>query len=245
MFDQDADRTLPPTERRRREARSRGEVARSPELTSAITLLAGSALIWWLAPGWATSLAELMRDSLRTPPTSVMNVAFVAVLTQRIGQLFATILLTAGLIICVTALAANITQTGWIWMPTAIVPRWRFRGLLSWERCLESTGWVLRLCLLASVVWFFTSSRQSQFLALSIGDPAVMLIRSAQLIGELCVQLSACLVLLALVDYGFRFWRHEQGLKMTIEEIRREQQDDQVDPRIKQRRAEAINRIEV
>ena len=234
MFDQDADRTLPPTERRRREARSRGEVARSPELTSAITLLAGSALIWWLAPGWATSLAELMRDSLRTPPTSVMNVAFVAVLTQRIGQLFATILLTAGLIICVTALAANITQTGWIWMPTAIVPRWRFRGLLSWERCL-----------LASVVWFFTSSRQSQFLALSIGDPAVMLIRSAQLIGELCVQLSACLVLLALVDSGFRFWRHEQGLTMTIEERRREQQDDQVDPRIKQRRAEAINRIEV
>ena len=72
-----------------------------------------------------------------------------------------------------------------------------------------------------------------------------MLIRSAQLIGELCVQLSACLVLLALVDYGFRFWRHEQGLKMTIEERRREQQDDQVDPRIKQRRAEAINRIEV
>ena len=245
MFDQDADRTLPPTERRRREARSRGEVARSPELTSAVTLLAASAVIWWLAPGWATSLVELMRDSLRTPPTTVVNVPFVAVLTQRIGQLLATVLLTAGLIVCVTALAANIAQTGWIWMPTAIVPRWRFRGLVSWERCLESTGWIVRMCLLASVVWFFTSSRQSQFLALALGEPPVILIRSAQLIGELCIQLAACLLLFAVVDYGFRFWRHEQGLKMTIEERRREQQDDQVDPRIRQRRAEAINRIDV
>ncbi|MEI8020233.1 MAG: EscU/YscU/HrcU family type III secretion system export apparatus switch protein, partial [Schlesneria sp.] len=169
MFDQDADRTLPPTERRRREARSRGEVARSPELTSALILLAGSAVIWWLAPGWATSLADLMRDSLRTPQTSVLNVTFVAILTQRIGQLLATILLTAGLVVCVTALVANIAQTGWIWIPTAVRPRWRFRGLISSERCLDSTGWILRLGMLASVVWFFASSRQSQFLALSLG----------------------------------------------------------------------------
>ncbi len=245
MFDQDADRTLPPTERRRREARSRGEVARSPELTSAVILLAASAVIWWLAPGWATSLAELMRDSLRTPQSSDVNLPIVSVLTQRVGQLLATILLTAGLLVCVTALTANIAQTGWIWMPAAIMPRWRFRGLISSERCLDSTGWILRLCVLASVVWFFTSNRQSQFLALALGDPAVMFVRSAQLIGELCVQLSACLVFLAIVDYGIRFWRHEQRLKMTLEERRREQLDDQVDPRIKQRRAEDINRIEV
>jgi flagellar biosynthesis protein FlhB len=245
MFDQDADRTLPPTERRRRDARSRGEVAQSSELTAAITLLAGSAVIGWLAPGWATSLVELMRDSLRTPQTSIATVPFVTVLSQRIGQLFGTILLSAGLIVCVSALAANIVQTGWIWMPTAIAPRWRFRGLFSWERCLESTGWILRLCLLVSVAWIFASNRQSRFLTLSVGDPAAMLIRSAQLIGELCVQLAGCMVLLAVFDYGFRFWRHEQGLKMTVEERRREQLDDQVDPRIKQRRAEAIDRIEV
>ena len=245
MFDQDADRTLPPTERRRREARSRGEVARSPELTSAVTLLAASAVIWWLAPAWATSLVELMRDSLRTPQTSVVNVPYIAVVTLRIGQLLATILLTAGLIVCAIALTANIAQSGWIWMPTAIMPRLRFRGLISSERCLDSTGWILRLCLLTSVVWFFTSNRQSQFLALALGDPAVMFVRSTQLISELCIQLSVCLVLLAVVDYGIRFWCHEQRLKMTAEERRREQLDDQIDPRIKQRRAEAINRIEV
>ncbi len=236
MFDQDADRTLPPTERHRREARSRGEVARSPELTSAIILLAGSAVIWWFASGWAASLVELMRDSLRSPQTSGMTIPFVTVLTQRIAQFFTPILLTAGLVVCVSALAANIAQTGWIWMPTAIMPRWRFRGLISWQRCLESTGGILRLCLLASVVWFFASSRQSQLLSLALGEPAVMFVRSAELIGELCIQLSTCLVLLAVVDYGFRFWQHEQRLKMTVEERRREQQDDQVDPRIKQRR---------
>ncbi len=244
MFDQDADRTLPPTERHRREARSRGEVARSPELTSAITMLAGSAIIWWLAPGWAFQLAELMRDSLKTPQTSGLSIPFVTVLTQRIGQVFATILLTGGVIVCATALIANITQTGWIWMPAAIAPRWRFRAPVSWERCLESAGWILRLCLLTCVVWFFVSSRQSQFLALAVSEPTVMFVRSAHLIGELCLQLSTCLVLLAVVDYGFRFWQHEQRLKMTVEERRREQLDDQVDPRIKQRRAEVVDRIQ-
>ena len=244
MFDQDADRTLPPTERHRREARLRGEVARSPEFASAITLLAGSALLCWLAPGWATQLAELTRESLRTPQTSGLSIPFVTVLTQRIGQVLGTIGLVASVVVCASVLVANVAQAGWIWMPAAIAPRWRFRGLTSWERCLESAGWILRTLLVTCVGWFFVSSRQSQLLALAMGEPTVIFVRSAQLIGELFLQLSIGLLVFAVVDYGFRFWQHEQRLKMTVEERRREQLDDQVDPRIKQRRAEAVNRIQ-
>ena len=237
----DADRTLPPTERRRREARSRGEVARSAELTSAVTLLGASTVFWWLAPSWAAEIVGLIRDALTTTPTLSLTGSEIAILTRQMGQVFATILLPAGLVVFTGGFIANLTQIGWIWTPSALAPRFRPKRLFSWERCSESAGLMLRLGLLFGLTWWFVCSRLRQLFSLGSGEPAAMFVSMARLLGELCVQLSICLVLLAIIDYGFRYWRHEQRLKMTLEERRREQKEDDVDPRIKQRRA-AIGR---
>lgn len=57
-----------------------------------------------------------------------------------------------------------------------------------------------------------------------------------QLLGDLALQLSLIALGLALIDYGYRYWRHEQSLRMTVEELRRELQDENVAPEIKRRR---------
>ena len=63
-----------------------------------------------------------------------------------------------------------------------------------------------------------------------------------------CLKIGAALLVLALLDYGFQWWKHEQDLRMTTQEMREELKTLQGDPQIAARRKAvqrqlALNRI--
>jgi len=242
LNDDFADRTLPPTERHRRESRSRGEVARSTELTSAVILLSVSCLFWFLSPTSATGLVGLMRNALTAPPMTSLSIDVAAEMAQSAARLAATVVWPILLVLVLSGLAGNLTQTGWLWTPAKISPRFRFGGMVSWDLTAKGTGTMLRLCVVVGVTMRFLMIHDWQLRSIGTGEPVSMLVQLARMLGELSIQLSLSLVLLALIDYGYQFWRHEQRLKMTVEERRREQQDEAIDPRIRQRRTVANRR---
>ena len=236
MFDDDlGDRTLPPTERRRREARQQGDVARSPQLTSALVLFAVSCLFLWLTPASISPLVTLVRRGLTSPPAIHLTIGSTTDLLLGAIRVFATILWPFGLILVLSGLVANLTQVGWLWIPAAVVPRMRRARWISWDRVAEALGFVVRLTVLAGITWRFILVHDWQLQFLGLNETGMLLIQPFLLLGQLCVQLSLSVVALALVDYGYRYWRHEQRLKMTVEERRREQRDDAVDSRTKKR----------
>ena len=62
------------------------------------------------------------------------------------------------------------------------------------------------------------------------------------------LKIAGALVLLALLDYGFQWWKHEQDLKMTPQEIREELKNLEGNPQVVARRRQvqrqlALNRI--
>ena len=63
-----------------------------------------------------------------------------------------------------------------------------------------------------------------------------------------CLKIGVALLVLALLDYGFQWWKHEQDLRMTTQEMREELKTLQGDPQIAARRKAvqrqlALNRI--
>ena len=60
MAEEDGDKTEAPTPKRRQEARSKGQIARSPDLTSATILLGMVLLISWFGGGIMTALKSVM-----------------------------------------------------------------------------------------------------------------------------------------------------------------------------------------
>ena len=238
MFSPDsADRTLPPTERRRREARARGDVVRSGEFTTAVTLLAISLTFRWLAPALSAEIGSFTQRALKAGPVLSATVPDMTQLIRQSGHSLMLLIAPLILVALIATALANLIQTGWVWVPALAIPQGRLRTLLSWDRFANTVGVTLRLGLLATVAWYFLLSRFSQVLALGQGEFSTLLMTSTNLIGELLIQLSVCLIVIASADYLFQFWRREQRLKMTIEERRQEQKDDQIDPELKRRRA--------
>ena len=248
------ERTQPPTERRRREARARGAVARSTDLVAALVLLAAMAALWWLGPGVARHLAGTMRDGLSSAPALPITIEVAASTLTFVAQRLA---LAAGpllLIVVGAAALSSLMQTGFLWTPSLALPTWErldpANGLGRW---MSLSTWVamamglIKLATLLVVLMAFARVRLSRWEAFTTSEPEEMLSLLARSLGELGLLLALTLFGLALLDYGFQFWRHEQSLLMTVEEVRREQREESLDPRLKRRRddlaAAAVSRV--
>jgi flagellar biosynthesis protein FlhB len=232
----DADRALPPTERHRRQAKARGLIPRSAELTAAATLFLASCYIFWTAPEWANTLAGLMKKTLSSQPRTSMNIAFGVELLQTTSRNLVSILWPVFLVLVIGGLTANLIQTGWLWIPSMASPRFRPNSIVSRNKLAESLARLIRLGILAVVTYRFFAHHQWHFRSIASTETFSMMTLTENLVTDLCIQLSLCLLIFAFVDYGVRYWQNEQSLKMTIEERRREHREEEIDSRFKHRK---------
>ena len=72
------DRTQPPSKRRRQLAREQGQVAHSPELTSAAGWLAAVVLLGVMGDDLVLGMIKLVSGSLTNPPVASVDPAWVA-----------------------------------------------------------------------------------------------------------------------------------------------------------------------
>lgn len=240
------DRTQRPTERRRREARARGDVARSADVVSSLVLLASSAGLWWLGPSLQTHLARLMASTLSTAPPSSLNTAQVAAQLTDVALQLSITALPLLLLIVFSAALSNLLQTGFLWVPIAVTPQLeRVNPATGFGRLGTMNAWLgplwgfLKLVVLCGTLIAYIQTNLATSGPLVQGTPLALFSRSAQLLGGLAVNLSLVLLALAIANYAYHFWRNERQLMMTIEEVRREQREDEVDPQLKQRRQAA------
>jgi flagellar biosynthesis protein FlhB len=185
----------------------------------------------------------LLRDGLSPQIRMTTTVADVTSLLTAICE---RLLLTAVpilLIVIAVAALANLIQTGFLWVPRALTARFErvdpSRGLSRWLS-MDSwvgLGWAItKLMVLVAASGAFARMRLSSAGRLIQAEPPELLSLFARLLCELGLLLSLTLVGLALLDYGYQFWRHERTLMMTVEELRREQREAEGDPRLKRAR---------
>ncbi len=229
--DTELSRTEPPSAKRLREARSRGDVPRSAEWSGWLLLLAGAAALAWLAPQIIAALRELFAstlgnaarplDSLPTAPVF----ALVRELLLLLGALFAA------------ALVAPLLLSGWVYAPAAA--RADFSRLL--RRILTADAWfagalgMLKLVLAGSALAWAVSAGWRDWQALVLADPAAGLARAADWVGRGLIVLVAALALVAVLDAGWRWWRYLRRHAMSWREVLAEAREYEVAPELRAR----------
>jgi flagellar biosynthetic protein FlhB len=237
------ERTEKATPRRREKARRRGQVARSTELNSTVVLLAGISLL--LIGGgpmaeqlgrntsYLLSQAHLLRaDNLQG--ARVLLKGNLIVMLHGLGPLLAAIL--------VAGLAGNVLQVGFQVNTEALEFRGdrinpitgmkRFfnkRALFELIKNLLKIG-LISLLGFAVLKGSFDELLETALLPL-VGATGVGRMAFARLMYVLL----GFLVLLALLDWAFQKWQHEESIKMTRAETRQELKDTEGDPQVKAR----------
>ncbi len=60
--------------------------------------------------------------------------------------------------------------------------------------------------------------------------------------GVAAADVGAVRLVIGAADYGFHWWRHEQNLKMTKEEVKQEQKEENGDPHVRSAAAAVMQR---
>jgi type III secretion protein U len=227
------DRTEQPTPKRLREARRRGEVAQSRELTGAAALVGGLGGLAAVAPDAARELARLLASSLgsatagTTDPLAALHGGAAIVLRLTLAPALAA--LVAGV------LSATL-QSGFAFSPEALRPRAErldpvrgLRRLVSPSHLAAVALGVVKAAVLVATACLWLASAARALAGLARLEPRAIW-AALPLLRNLAVRLVAVFVLFALVDYALARRRHLRALRMSKDEVRREHKEDEGDP---------------
>ncbi|MGB2987068.1 MAG: flagellar biosynthesis protein FlhB [Phycisphaerae bacterium] len=234
------DKTEPPTPRRRREARTKGQVARSQDLTAAVLILSGFLALSLVGPMIWHSLLAITRSALTAESVTRLDnvLPFAGAVAVETFKRLAPFLL----ILFFAMLVALLCQVGFLFTWQPLMPSLSKINPLSGIKRLFSIRSVMLAVvnfgklLVVSLVAYLTLSGSAAAIvyAFTFGFQDVFRLGSS-LMFRLGMRLSAALLILALLDLAWQRYRHERDLRMTKEEVKDELRSMEGSPEIKRR----------
>jgi len=236
------ERTEEPSQRRLQEARERGQVPRSRELTNIAAMMGGSAAIVAIGGSVCARLTQMMRQGLSIGENSLRNTdAMGGALGDACMSALLALLPVFGALVGLVLLA-SVLLGGWNFSPKALAPNFsRLSPLAGLKRVfglhgLSELGKALLKCLVVGgvcagiVSWLF-----GDVLALGRMAPGAAVGRGAALLSWAFVWLCASLGLVAMVDVPLQLFQFKRELRMTRQELRDESKELDGRPETKQR----------
>ncbi len=249
MADDMGEKTEDPTPRKIEDARERGQVAKSTDLSAAIDLLGGALLLTIFGAALARASIEVMRRGLdglngTLTPSQVGAVIREALLGPAVAMAPILVLLVPVVII------GHFVQYGPLFTTDALMPKLErldpikgLGNLLSRKNLVKGLLNIIKLGIVIWVGWTYMSSAIDQVSSL----PVLQVREAFAMIGMLCLKLLAWLLALFLflgvADYMFQRWQLMQDLRMTKQEVQDERRSMEGDPLVKGRRMQLMRQI--
>lgn len=235
-------KTEPPTEKRKSEAKNKGQFAKAPEISMTLTLLAGLLCMIFLAPSKAAQLRNFTKSIFENLNSIYLNQEGAAfVLSESYWQIFTIVW---PLLFCcfIAALISEGTQTGFSFTPGAMTPKLNKLNPISGAKKIFGIKGLktffidfLKFCALGSVVWFVLLI----FIDHPIFYAPIPIQHVLQFIYKLFLVMFAIVVLflliIAVIHFIIKKKEHEEELKMTKQEVKDERSSKEIDPEIKKK----------
>ncbi|WP_042199179.1 flagellar biosynthesis protein FlhB [Paenibacillus camerounensis] len=234
------DKTEKPTGKRRSDARKKGQVAKSAELSGSIVLF--SALISLITFG------SYMRERLMTLYTDVFqNRLLMEVTSDNVINMFnefglQILMLLAPLLIItlIAALVVNYAEVGFLYTTAGITPKFSklnpisgFKNIFSMKAFVEFLKSVFKLLIVAYLVYSALWGEIDNIATLTHVDAESAFRYAAKMTMNLGIKIASFLLVLAVFDYIYQKFQHEKSLKMSKQEIKDEYKNQEGDPLIK------------
>ncbi len=236
------DRTEQPTPKRRSEARQKGRVARSRDLSAAVVLVTGLGVLVFCVSTMGMQSAALVRSSLEGLRPGLLTPAYLQALLLHYGWLSGQILAPLWICLIVTAILANYLQTGWIFSPGRLVPDLSrlgffagFKRLFSATSLVELAKSLAKVGFIGIVVFFFFKGHLFSLLPLVHQDAGQLVAHLQAASFKISWRVVLLLLALGILDFFYQRYSYEKSLRMTKQEVKDEMRQVEGDPRVKAR----------
>lgn len=236
------EKTEKPTPQKLREARQKGQVAKSTELSAAILLGMGILGLYVLSGYMMETISMYFSQHfslkiLTNPDQMNVHVLFIDTIlwvAKLLGPLLALIL--------VIAVLSQYLQVGALFTPSALLPKWSrispiegFKRMFSLRSLIELIKSIIKV---TAVGWIaYTTIRNDWSTLSNLSQVDVYPLMTT--VGGMALAIfwkSALLLLgIALLDWFYQRFEHEKNLRMSKQEVKEEWKRSEGDPMIRNR----------
>jgi len=248
------ERTEAPTPKRLKDARQKGNVAKSEELVTVGVLFLAVAGLKMLGPQLWGDMENLLRDGLSHPVQGELTSqnAF------KLGQGWAWQLISAMLpllgLLAIGAVVLNVAQTGLLLSGAGLKPNMNrlnpgagLKRLFSMDGLMRLGKSLFKFAVVSIVVYLTLKGQMNELSSLSqvsVGEGAG---RMVSLGFDIAFKAAGALLVMAVADYAWQRRRHIKQLMMTRDELKQEMKESDGDPQVKaairRRRQQMMNRM--
>lgn len=243
MAEQNGEKSQEATPHRRQQALERGQVARSQDLSAAVLLLVGMGGILLLGSSLISYMEALTKRQLGGDAWLAADVNFAWTLWNTTWLELARFVLPLMGLIMLAGIVVSIAQTGFLFLPDKVAPDISHLDPIQGLQRIFSLAGVVRLAfgmlkvvLVATVAYFSLADQWERILSMAGMELLPLSALMCEVVIWTGLKIAFALLLLAVLDYGFQWWKQEQDLRMTPQEVREEMKDLQGDPQVIARR---------
>ncbi len=235
--------TEQPTSKRLREAREKGQVARSQELTAALSFAAGCGVL--LMAGGV--LWERLRASTRGGLSAAVSADDpTALVSAAVSQAIDTVLLASLPVVGAAALLAAVTgylQIGALFTTKPLTPDLaRLNPLAGVKRLFSKKTWVellksiVKISIVAILAWDLLEDYWGALARMPSTDGTRAFFATAEIAGALLFRVVIFYAIVGAADLLWQRYSTNKELMMTREEVKREHKEQEGDPQHKAER---------
>jgi len=242
MPDDRTSKTEQPTAKRRREARQKGQAARSQEINSLSVLMAGLFLLFLTSPGIYQHLSDLLSDHLANAGRLAADNGELKdfIFSRLAGLILALAPVMLG--IAIAAVAANLLQVGPMLSSEPIMPKLsKIDPLKGLQRILSSRSLnelfksIAKMVIIGAAAYFTIQDEMDSILGLGRLSPLDIGLYAVRISFRIFLKTCWIFAVIAILDYIYQRWQFENRLKMTKQELKEEHRQTEGDPHVKAR----------
>lgn len=242
MAETDQERTEEPTEKRKREAREKGQIARSKEMGTAFVLVSAAVAFFWFGESLYVGVRGLFRDLFTLERRQAFDTSQIY---KALAVGFEHIIWP---VIIIFAFITLFTFLGNSWLGginfswKAMAPKFSrmnpmngFKRMFGTQALVELVKGIAKFGVVAISAFLLLSWQFDNILQISMGQMPSMIENALDILMWMFLLICCSMFLIVVIDAPFQLWKHNKDLRMTKQEIKDEHKDSEGSPEVKGR----------
>lgn len=236
------EKTEQPSPKRIREAREKGQVARSMELSSVAIMFAALGTVLALGSAMSASSREMFVWLFSQSAHLNLDVASAPGFFNQVSWSFVKICGPIIILMAIVAFGISYIQVGGLFAPGALEPKFEklnfvsgLKKLVSLRSAFTGARDVVKLIIIAAIA-FYAVKAEMPYIA-TFADMSITEIGMAMtgITIKVSFKILLALLVIAILDYAYQKWDYTKGLRMSIQDIKEELKSTEGNPQIKGR----------
>ncbi len=249
MGEDSGEKTEEPTPHKLREARKKGQVAKSKDLTAALVIITAFYSLKVTAFGIWEQITQIMIRTYEMIPGELTTTLAGNILNDTMW-VFLKAVLPIFLANFIVAVIAEMFQTGFVFSLEPLSPDLNKLNILEGVKKLFSMKQVVELIKslikMAIVTWLIFSAIKNEFVFVLIAQQVSLwqnMVFVGNLIFKIILRIGMFYIIIGLLDYMYQRYEYIKGLRMSKKEIKDEYKRLEGDPTVKQRQKDAARQM--